>query len=106
MAESFRGQLDMLLLCAVRVRPAHGYAIIEELRRSSDAVFDLPESSVYPALHRLEHAGLLESTWAEVGGRRRRVYAITRSGRTRLGEHRATWRRLVGGVSGVLGEAT
>ncbi|MGH9180407.1 MAG: PadR family transcriptional regulator [Acidimicrobiales bacterium] len=95
----------MLLRAAVRARPSHGYAIIEELRHRSDAVFDLPESTVYPALHRLEGDGLLESTWATVGGCQRRVYAITRRGRTRLGEHRAEWRRLVGGVSGALGEA-
>lgn len=106
MADSLRAELEMLLLAAVRREPAHGYAIIEEMRRRSDAVVDLPESSVYPALHRLERDGLLASSWEEVGGRRRRVYAITKQGRTRLGERRMAWRRLVDGVSGVLGEAT
>lgn len=106
MADAFRSQLDLLLLAAVRSSPAHGYAIIEELRHRSQDVFDLAESSVYPALHRLERERLLRSDWAEVGGRRRRVYAITRLGRLRLGEQRAEWRRLVAGMAAVLGETT
>ncbi len=69
--ESLGGQLDLLLLSALRAEPAHGYAVIEEIRRRSEDAFDLPESSVYPALHRLEQSGLLESEWAEVSGRRR-----------------------------------
>lgn len=62
--EALKGHLDMLLLAAVQARPLHGYALIEELRRRSHGAFDLPEGTVYPALHRLEQAGLLESTWA------------------------------------------
>jgi PadR family transcriptional regulator PadR len=60
-AEELKGHLDLLLLAAVQARSAHGYAIIEELRRLSGGTFDLPEGTVYPALHRLERAGLLSS---------------------------------------------
>lgn len=74
------GQLDLLLLSALSSEPAHGHAVIEELRRRSDGAFDLPESTVYPALHRLEQAKEVESDWAEVGGRRRRVYTPDRQG--------------------------
>ena len=78
-------QLDLLLLSVLRVEPAHGYAVIEELRRRSEVAFDLPESTVYPALHRLEQDKLVTSEWAEVNGRRRRVYRLTDRGRAALG---------------------
>ena len=70
MAESLRGHLDLLLLAALRPGPAHGYAIIEELRRRSGGTFDLPEGTIYPALHRLERQGLIESEWSDASGRR------------------------------------
>jgi PadR family transcriptional regulator PadR len=66
--EALKGHLALLLLGVVRDSPAHGYAIIEELRRSSGGALDLPEGTVYPALHRLEKAGLLASRWSEEGG--------------------------------------
>ena len=64
-AEILKGHLDLLLLAAVRARPAHGYAVIDELRRRSGGTFDLPEGTVYPALHRLERGGLLASHWSD-----------------------------------------
>ncbi|MGI8808567.1 MAG: PadR family transcriptional regulator [Acidimicrobiales bacterium] len=79
-------QLDLLLLSVLRAGPAHGYAVIEELKRRSDGLFDLTESTVYPALHRIEGRALLASTWAEVNGRRRRTYHLTDKGRRALGE--------------------
>ena len=82
--EALKGHLDLLLLGVVRDSPAHGYAIIEELRRSSGGALDLPEGTVYPALHRLEKAGLLASRWSEEG-RRRRVYELTRRGKGAAG---------------------
>ncbi len=72
-AEKLKGHLDLLLLAAVRAHPAHGYAIAETLRARSAGTFDLPEGTLYPALHRLEKAGSLASRWSEVNGRRRRV---------------------------------
>jgi DNA-binding PadR family transcriptional regulator len=63
-AEALKGHLDGLLLAVVAEEPAHGYAIVERLRDRSGGAFDLPEGTVYPALHRLEQAGLLKSSWA------------------------------------------
>ena len=63
-AETLKGHLDLLLLAALQPQAAHGYAIAEKLRASSDGTFDLPEGTLYPALHRLERAGLLTSRWS------------------------------------------
>jgi DNA-binding PadR family transcriptional regulator len=97
------GHLDMLLLAVLVGTPRHGYAVIEALRSRSDGTFDLPEGSVYPALHRLEDAGLVESRWAEVDGRRRRVYRLTGAGATALAERRQAWTQFATGVEAVLG---
>ena len=75
--EMLKGHLDLLLLATLRTGPAHGYAIIEDVRRRSLGTFDLPEGTVYPALHRLEQAGLLASCWSSEAGRRRRVYDLS-----------------------------
>jgi transcriptional regulator len=87
-----KGHLDLLLLAAVQAGPAHGYAIAETLRARSNGAFDLPEGTLYPALHRLERSGLLSSRWSEVNGRRRRVYQLTRKGRHALAEQHDEWR--------------
>jgi DNA-binding PadR family transcriptional regulator len=76
-----RGNLDLLLLVIIGDGAGHGYAIIEELKTRSGGVLDLPEGTVYPALHRLERAGFLSSTWDESTGRRRRTYTVTAQGR-------------------------
>ena len=65
-----QGHLDGMLLAVLEAGPRHGYAIVEELARRSQGEFDLPEGTVYPALHRLEAAGLLSSRWEVVSGRR------------------------------------
>ncbi|MBA3746319.1 MAG: helix-turn-helix transcriptional regulator [Solirubrobacterales bacterium] len=98
-------QLDLLLLSALSAEPAHGYAVIEELRRRSEGFFDLPESTVYPALHRLEQSKLVDSEWAEVGGRKRRIYRLTDEGRSALRERRREWTRLRRGIGAAIGEA-
>ncbi len=103
--EQLKGHLDVLLLAVVDLTPAHGYAIISALREQSEGAFDLPEGTVYPALHRLEDAGLVSSRWGEVGGRRRRVYQLTGTGATALAERRREWRHFVVGVDNVLGSA-
>jgi DNA-binding PadR family transcriptional regulator len=90
-ADSLKGHLDMMLLAILEDSPRHGYSVIEELRHRSGDAFDLPEGTVYPALHRLERAGLLASSWADVGGRRRRVYRVTKKGSASLGDRRAEW---------------
>jgi PadR family transcriptional regulator PadR len=90
--EALKGHLDMLLLAALQARPAHGYAIAEALRTRSHGAFDLPEGTLYPALHRLERAGLVSSRWSEVGGRRRRVYQLSAKGQRQLQQHQTEWR--------------
>ncbi len=90
-ADILRGHLDLLLLAIVEDGPFHGYAVIEELRERTGGAIDLPEGTVYPALHRLERAGLLTSTWTVVNGRRRRTYALTPRGTTAAKEKRQEW---------------
>ena len=98
-----KGHLDMIVLAALAAGPAHGYAVIEQIRRRSGRAFDLPEGTVYPALHRLEQAGLLASRWVTAeSGRRRRVYALTRRGERALAERRAVWRQFSDAIRGVL----
>jgi transcriptional regulator len=101
-AEILRGHLDFLLLAIVAAEPAHGYRIIEELKRRSGGAFDLPEGTVYPALHRLEQGGFLASSWASDTGRRRRVYQITRRGRRSLAGERREWAGFTQAVEAVV----
>src|SRR5262249_11505813 len=104
--EMLKGHLDMIVLAALAAGPAHGYAVIEEIRRRSGEAFDLPEGTVYPALHRLEQAGLLASRWVTAdSGRRRRVYALTRRGERALAERRAVWRQFSEAIGGLLAGA-
>ncbi len=100
--EALKGHLDMLVLAAVRAKPLHGYAVIDELRRLSGGTFDLPEGTIYPALHRLERLGFLESRWAAEGGRQRRIYQLTSRGQASLLEYQHEWLRFSKGVTGVL----
>ena len=101
--ERLKGHLDLLLLSVLSAGPAHGYVIITKLRERSGGTFDLPEGTVYPALHRLEKAGLLGSSWTDAQGRPRRVYALTTQGATALAAGTSEWRRFATGVQAVLG---
>jgi PadR family transcriptional regulator len=101
-AETLKGHLDALILAVVAGGPLHGYAIIEELKRRSGGELALPEGTVYPALHRLEAAGLLASAWSEGEGRRRRVYSLTRRGERELRSRRGEWRDFVRVVEAVM----
>jgi PadR family transcriptional regulator, regulatory protein PadR len=89
--ELLKGHLDALLLAVLEPGPRHGYAVIEALRTGSGGALDLPTGTVYPALHRLERAGLIASDWHTVGGRRRRAYHLTPAGRAALKDQRAIW---------------
>jgi PadR family transcriptional regulator PadR len=104
-AETLKGHLDGLLLASLEDGPRHGYAIIEMLRTGSAGRFDLPTGTVYPALHRLERAGLIRSRWSVVSGRRRRTYALSSAGRRSLSAERASWREFATAVAAVLGPA-
>jgi PadR family transcriptional regulator, regulatory protein PadR len=101
-----QGHLDGMLLAILEAGPRHGYAIVEEMCRRSDGEFDLAEGTIYPALHRLEAAGLLSSRWEVVSGRRRRVYALSRSGAAAVGERAASWRTFRSAVDAVFAPAT
>jgi PadR family transcriptional regulator PadR len=101
--ERLKGNLDLLLLSVLAAGPAHGYAIITALRDRSEGTFDLPEGTIYPALHRLEEAGLLASSWAQAEGRRRRVYGLTDRGVAALAAERSEWQSFASGVRAVLG---
>jgi PadR family transcriptional regulator, regulatory protein PadR len=101
--ERLKGNLDLLLLSVLSAGPAHGYAVISALRDRSDGMFDLPEGTIYPALHRLENSGLLASSWAQAEGRQRRVYALTDKGAAALAAELGEWRRFASGIHAVVG---
>lgn len=101
-SEVLRGHLDLLLLATLQRGPRHGYAIVEAIRNASSGAFDLAEGTVYPALYRLESSGLLTSSWTTAAGRRRRVYRLTRRGRTELDRERQEWKTFAGAVQAVV----
>jgi DNA-binding PadR family transcriptional regulator len=103
--EDIKGHLDALLLAVVAEGPVHGYAALERLRVRSHGRFDLPEGTVYPALHRLEADGLLQSHWTTAGGRRRREYELTSRGRAELKTRSEGWQRFAAAVNHVLASA-
>jgi DNA-binding PadR family transcriptional regulator len=97
-----KGSLDLLLMGVLRHGPAHGYAIIAALRDRSAGEFDLAEGTIYPALHRLERAGLIASSIDVTQGRRRRTYALTARGRTAFAAQRREWQGFVTNMQAVL----
>ncbi len=101
--DATRGHLEVLLLRVLVAGPTHGYGVIAALKDRSEGLFDLPEGTVYPSLHRLEDAGLVASEWATVSGRQRRVYRLTPTGEAALVERRQDWQRFATGMSAVLG---
>jgi PadR family transcriptional regulator, regulatory protein PadR len=92
-----------MLLAVLSDGPLHGYGVTEELRRRSGGEFDLAEGTIYPALHRLESSGLLTSRWETVGGRRRRVYALSHRGRRAFVDRRTSWQTFRCAVDAVFG---
>jgi DNA-binding PadR family transcriptional regulator len=103
-AEVLKGHLDALLLATLTEGPRHGYAIKEALRAGSGGRFDLPTGTVYPALHRLERAGLIRGSWSTVNGRRRRSYRLTAAGERALSQERFSWWEFSAAVTALLGE--
>jgi DNA-binding PadR family transcriptional regulator len=102
LAGSLKNNVDLLLMGVLRHGPAHGYAIIAALRERSDGEFDLAEGTIYPALHRLERAGLIESSLEAAQGRRRRTYALTARGRKEFTSQRRAWRSYVANMQAVI----
>ena len=105
-AETLKGHLDGILLAVLEPEPRHGYAIMEALRTRSGGQVNLPTGTVYPALHRLERAGLVEATWSAAGGRRRRVYELTPAGRRALDTERSAWSDFSAAVTALLKPAS
>ncbi len=102
-AQALKGHLDGMLLSALEDGPRHGYAVMEALRAGSGGQFDLPTGTIYPALRRLERAGLVHTRWSEEGGRRRRLYELTPSGRRMLDAERHAWQEFSAAVTALLG---
>jgi len=104
--ELLPGTLDMLILKAVSLRPLHGYAVLQRIRQISGEVFDIPQGSLYPALHRLEQNGWIDSEWKDTElGRSAKFYALTREGKQQLEREVDSWNRLSSAVGLVLKKA-
>ncbi|HXN96264.1 MAG TPA: PadR family transcriptional regulator [Candidatus Acidoferrales bacterium] len=102
-AELLKGTLDMLILKVVAFGPIHGYAISQRIQQISRDFFQVPEGSLYPALHRLEDRGWLQAKWEETdSGRDAKFYALTRAGRKQLGAEMGNWERLSEAVALIL----
>jgi PadR family transcriptional regulator, regulatory protein PadR len=102
---NFKGTLPTLILQALEHEPSHGYRIAQRIKARSKGVLDFKEGTLYPALHKLNNEGLVESYEGAENGRPRRYYRLTKSGRATLGKDRAEWRELSRAVTMILEEA-
>jgi len=91
-ADVLKGHLDGLLLATLEARPRHGYAVKEALSEGSGGQIDLPTGTIYPALRRLEQAGLVRGVWDTTAARPRRTYQLTAAGHRALQGQREGWR--------------
>ena len=102
-ADLLPGVLDMLILKAVSLKPLHGYGVLLRIRQISGQALDVPQGSLYPALYRLEHQGLIAPEWGQSDNNRRaKYYMVTAAGRRRLREETAGWNRLASAISAAL----
>ena len=102
-ADLLPGTLDMLILKAVSLKPLHGYGVLLRIRQMSGDALEIPQGSLYPALYRLEHQGLIAAQWGQSeNNRRAKYYTLTASGRRRLREERAGWNRLASAIAAAL----
>ena len=100
-----QGTIDLLVLKAVSLGPLHGYGIAQRLQQLSRAVIQVPQGTLYPALHRLENRGWLSAEWKESDtGREAKFYKLTRRGRAQLSAEQASWQRLSEAVGLILAE--
>lgn len=98
-----QGTLDLLILKTLAPGRRHGCAIADRLRQVSDSVVQVPQGSLYPALHRLERRGWIKAEWgASESNRKARYYTLTRAGRKQLETEAADWRKLAGVIGQVL----
>jgi len=98
-----QGSLDLLILKVIALGPVHGYAIAQRLQQVSRDVVQVPQGSLYPALHRLENRRLLVADWkATRTGREAKFYRLTRKGRAVLDAETESWRRLADAIASIL----
>src|ERR1700720_835787 len=101
-----QGTLDLLIFKTIALGPVHGYAIAQRLEQVSRGVVQVPEGSLYPALHRLENRGLLAADWKETEtGREAKFYRLTRKGHKQPATEAADWQRLIDAIGLILGMA-
>jgi transcriptional regulator len=102
-SDALRGSLDLLVLKTLSLQPMHGWGISQRVQQISDGVLEVNQGSLYPALQRLEKAGLITSEWGTTDNNRRaRYYALTAAGRGALGAELESWRRFAAGLEAVL----
>jgi transcriptional regulator len=98
------GTLDMLILKAVSLKPLHGYGVLLRIQQISGQALTIPQGSLYPALYRLEHQGLIAAEWGESDNKRKaKYYSVTVAGRRRLKDEVASWNRLADAIATALG---
>lgn len=102
---NLRGTLPTLILQALDRAPDHGYSIAQRIKTSSKGVLDFKEGTLYPALHKLENEGMVESYEEVEKGRPRRYYRITESGRAVLAKDREKWKNVSRAINSLLGES-
>jgi len=102
-SDLLKGTLDMLILKVAAFEPIHGYAIAQRLQQISKDFFQVPQGSLYPALHRLEDRGWLAAEWKESDtGREAKFYTLTRKGRKQLDAEMQNWERLSDAIGLIL----
>jgi PadR family transcriptional regulator, regulatory protein PadR len=98
-----QGTLDLLILKSLSLGPMHGWAISERLEQVSRSTLQIPQGSLYPALHRLERRGWITADWGpSENNRRAKFYELTRAGRKQLAEETDAWQRLTAAVDLVM----
>ena len=98
-----QGTLDLLILRTLALGPQHGWAVSERVQQISRDALQIPQGSLYPALHRLERRGWVRASWGTSDNNRRaKYYELTRSGRRQLESEQTAWRRLTAAVGRVL----
>lgn len=101
-----QGTLDMLILKAVSLGPLHGYGVLLRIQQISKDQLEIQQGSLYPALYRLEHQGLIASDWGESENKRKaRFYRLTAAGRRQLLSEADKWNRMANVIAGILNTA-
>ena len=101
--ELLQGTLDLLILKAISLGPLHGYGVLLRLQQISNEALQIPQGSLYPALYRLEHQGLVTFEWGESDNKRQaKYYTLTATGRRRLKEETAEWNKLASAIGTAL----